>query len=169
MKSKIFYLVSAFNAVAFSFYLFSFTAKDGSKFINFEDKILKVKGIVIVDSLGIERVIVGSHLPEPNFAQGNRVNARGKAGSVSGVMLYDSEGQERGGYVTDDYYGNAFMSLDSKSSMPVLLIAEPQGTGSLILKSRNGKNQISLSVSDDNGTLNYIKDSKEIKIYQHED
>lgn len=119
--------------------------------------------------MGIERVIVGSHLPEPNFAQGNRVNARGKTGSVSGVTLYDSEGQERGGYVTDDYYGNAFMSLDSKSSMPVMLIAEPQGAGSLILKSRNGKNQINLSVSDDDCDLKYIKNNKEIKLHQHED
>lgn len=169
MKSKIFYLMSLFNAAAFSFYLFSFTNKDENKIINFEEKILKVKGIVIVDSLGIERVIVGSHLPEPNFAQGNRINARGKTGSISGIMLYDSEGQERGGYVTDDYYGNAFMSLDSKSSMPILLIAEPQGAGSLILKSRNGKNQINLSVSDDDGTLKYTRDNKEIKLYEHED
>lgn len=79
-------------------------------------------------------------------------------------MLYDAEGQERGGYVTDDYYGNAFLSLDSKAHMPVLLIAEPQGAGSLLLNSRNGKNKVNLSVSDEDGKLDIKKNGVEIKI-----
>jgi len=168
MKKRFFQLVGIFNVFAFSFYLFAFTQKENAKMTNLEHQILKVKGIVIVDSLGIERVIIGSHLPEPNFANGNRLNARGKTGSVSGVMLYDAEGQERGGYVTDDYYGNAFMSLDSKASMPILLIAEPQGSGSLLLNSRNGKNKVNISVSDDDGTLYFKKNNKDVKIYGDE-
>ena len=168
MKKRFFQLVGIFNVFAFSFYLFAFTQKESTQVAHLEHQILKVKGIVIVDSMGIERVIVGSHLPEPNFANGNRLNARGKAGSVSGVMLYDAEGQERGGYVTDDYYGNAFMSLDSKASMPILLIAEPQGSGSLLLNSRNGKNKVNISVSDDDGTLYFKKNDKEVKIYADE-
>lgn len=43
-----------------------------------------------------------------------------------------------------------------KRVMPFLLIAESQGAGSLILKSRNSKNQMSLNVSDEDGILKYI-------------
>lgn len=83
MKKKIFQLVGIFNVLAFSFYLFAFTQKGSDQVANLDHKILRVKGIVIVDSLGIERVIVGTHLPEPNFANGNRLKTRGKTGSVS--------------------------------------------------------------------------------------
>lgn len=93
MKGKIVYFLTALNLITFSFYLFSFSNK-GTK--SPSDTILKVGGIVIVDSLGIERVVIGAHLPDPNFSNGYRVAARGKLGSVSGVMLFDHEGQERG-------------------------------------------------------------------------
>lgn len=168
MKTRLLYCLTIFNALAFCTYLVSFTTTHKGSVINYEEKILKVKGIVVVDSQGIERVILGSHLPEPNSANGNRFKGRGKSGSVSGVMLYDSEGQERGGYVTDDYYGNAFLSLDSKSHMPILLIAEPQGSGSLILQSSNGKNKVNLSVSEDSAEIQLKMNSKEIKLYDHE-
>jgi hypothetical protein len=118
-----------------------------------DTKILKVRGILVVDSLGIERVLVGAHLPEPNFSQGHRIQARGKNGSVSGVMLYDAEGQERGGYVTDDYYGNAFLTLDSKTQQHFLLVAEPQGSTTFQLWSRNGENKISLSTEDEGAVV----------------
>lgn len=169
MKSKILYTLSFFNLLMFCFYLFSFSLqnKDKNK-LNFTDKILKVRGIIVVDSLGIERVIVGAHLPEPNFATGNRIEARGKKGSISGIMLYDSEGQERGGYVTDDYYGNAFLTLDSKTTQHFLLLAEPQGSTTLQLWSRNGKNKISLSTDDSGSEILFKKNNANIKIYEDE-
>lgn len=168
MKTRLLYCLSIFNALAFCTYLISFTSKNKGTVINYENKILKVKGIVVVDSLGIERVMVGSHLPEPNSANGNRFKGRGKSGSVSGVMLYDAEGQERGGYVTDDYYGNAFLSLDSKSHMPILLIAEPQGAGSLILQSGNGKHKVNLGVSENSANIQLNSNGKDIKLHEHE-
>jgi hypothetical protein len=169
MKPKLIHSLSIVNLLIFCLYLFSFSTRDKDKFdLNFSDKILKVRGIVVVDSLGIERVIVGSHLPEPNFSTGNRIAARGKTGSVSGVMLYDAEGQERGGYVTDDYYGNAFLTLDSKTSQHFLLIAEPQGSTSLQLWSRNGKNKINLSTDDDVAEIELKKNGSPIKLYKDE-
>lgn len=169
MKSKILYILSVVNLLTFCFYLFSFTNRDIAKSgLDFSDKILKVRGIVVVDSLGIERVIVGSHLPEPNFSTGNRILARGKTGSVSGVMLYDAEGQERGGYVTDDYYGNAFLTLDSKTSQHFLLIAEPQGSTAIQLWSRNGKNKISLSTDDNDSEFEFKKNGKTKKLFADE-
>lgn len=168
MKTKFFYVLSIGNLLAFCFYLFSFSSKENSETINFQDKIIKVRGIVIVDSLGIERVIVGSHLPEPNFAGGSRTVARGKKGSVSGVMLYDAEGQERGGYVTDDYYGNAFLTLDSKTSQNLLIIAEPQGSAAIQLWNRTGKNKISLSAGDEKAEIELKQNDKKIKLYADE-
>jgi hypothetical protein len=157
------------NLIAISFYFFSFsTIEKENAELNFSNKILKVRGIVIVDSLGIERVMVGSHLPEPNFSTGNRIAARGKAGSVSGVMLFDAEGQERGGYVTDDYYGNAFLTLDSKTSQHFLLIAEPQGSTSLQLWSRNGKNKLNLFTDDNDAGIELKKNGTSKKLYTDE-
>ena len=40
---------------------------------------------------------------------GRRFN-RGE--SVSGILIYDAEGNERGGYVTDDESGGAALTLD---------------------------------------------------------
>jgi hypothetical protein len=63
-------------------------------------------------------------------------------------MLYDHEGQERGGYVTDDFYGNIFLTLDSKISQRVLFITEPQGASTLKLWGKNG-NAINFGTSDE--------------------
>lgn len=170
MKTKIFYILSTCNLLALCFYLLSFTNKDTTA-VDFQNKIIKVRGIVIVDSLGIERVIIGSHLPEPNFGTrngyGKRANARGKNG-VSGVMLYDAEGQERGGYVTDDYLGNAFLTLDSKTQMQLLFLAEPQGAAAIILNSADRKNTVTLSASDENADVKLKQNDKDIRLYGNE-
>lgn len=168
MKSKIFYTLSIFNLLAFSFYLFSFSNSQNAKVVDFQDKIIKVRGIVVVDSLGVERVIIGSHLPEPNLSSyGSRANSRGKVG-VSGVMLYDAEGQERGGYVTDDNVGNAFLTLDSKTQMNLMLLAEPQGAAAIILNNHDRKNMITLSTSDENADVKLKQNDKNIKLYEDE-
>jgi len=168
MKDKLLYAVSMLNLILFSSYLFSFTSSKDKATEDLSNKILKVRGIVIVDSSGIERVIVGAHLPEPNFAAGSRTKARKKNGSVSGVMLYDSEGQERGGYVTDDNYGNAFLTLDSKTAQQMLLIAEPQGAATMQVWSRNGKNKASLSANDADADITLKKNEQAIKLYTDE-
>jgi hypothetical protein len=166
MKAKLFYLLSISNLICFSFYLFSFNSINDNSTLNYESKILKVRGIVVVDSLGIERVIVGSHLPEPNFEKGYRLAARGKGGSVSGVMIYDHEGQERGGYVTDDGFGNAFLTLDSKTNQQMLFIAEPQGSATIRLWDRNN-NRINLSVGDQ-AVVELTNKGKSIKLQENE-
>jgi len=106
-------------------------------------------------------------LPEPNLSTyGSRLNSRGKLG-VSGVMLYDAEGQERGGYVTDDHLGNAFLSLDSKTQMQLLLLSEPQGAAAIMLNSHDRKNTITLSTSDDGADVNLKKNDKNVKLYEN--
>ncbi|MBN8641205.1 MAG: hypothetical protein J0L86_05265 [Flavobacteriales bacterium] len=168
MKNKIYLFLSICNIITFSYYLFSFKKIDNLTEVNLIDKIIKVRGVVVVDSLGIERAIIGSHLPEPNIANGHRIKVRKKQGSVSGIMLYDSEGQERGGYVTDDNYGNAFLTLDSKTSQQFLLLAEPQGATSLMLYSKNGENKVSLQANDEDASIELKKNNNDIKFYSNE-
>lgn len=167
MKQKLFYTLSILNLVAFSFYLFSFTKSNNNQGEGYEGKILKVRGIVVVDSLGLERVIIGAHLPEPNFEKGYRIAARGKGGSVSGVMLYDHEGQERGGYVTDDGYGGAFLTLDSKTQQHFLLLSEPQGGVYMNLWDRN-QNNIQFGTYEDDSFIRINKNGNPIKLYEDE-
>ena len=127
--------------------------------IDLSNEVLKVRGLVVTDSTGVERVIVGSHFPPPQGI-GHR-KYRGDNSGVSGVMLYDHEGQERGGYVTGDSYGNIFLSLDSKISQRVLFMAEPQGASVLKMWGKNG-NEINLGASDDDTWLD-IKDNGQKK------
>ena len=72
-------------------------------------------------------------------------------------MLYDSEGQERGGYVTDNDYGNIFLTLDSKTSQRGLFIAEPQGATTLQVWGNNG-NKISIGASDEGIQFDIFED-----------
>lgn len=168
MRSKFIYIISIVNVFFFCFLLFGFKGQSVTSTVSFEDKIIRVRGIIIVDSLGIERAILGSHLPEPNWSYGYRTGGRGKTGGISGLMLYDSEGQERGGYVTDDYYGNAFLTLDSKTSQHILLIAEPQGDAALQIWSKNQKNKVSISTGDDRAEIGLRKNNGDIKLYNNE-
>ncbi len=168
MKSKLTSIVSIANLLFFAFYLFAFADKEKAATLNFEDKILKVRGLVVVDSLGIERVILGGPLPTSQSTFGNRLFPREKGSGVYGVMLYDAEGQERGGYVTDDDYGNVFLTLDSKTGQTFLALAEPNGSTALQLWDRKGKNKISLETSDDGAEIKLKNNNVPIKLYKDE-
>jgi hypothetical protein len=87
------------------------------------DGVLHVRGLAVVDASGKTRVRLQAPLPEPIIMgkQGKRDD------SVSGVMIYDSLGNERGGYVTDSALGNAFLTLDSNVGQEVTLVAYPNG------------------------------------------
>ncbi|WP_224483864.1 hypothetical protein [Robertkochia aurantiaca] len=129
--------------------------------VDFSDDILKVRGLVVVDSLGVERVILGAPLPPPQM-HGYRFD-RGENSEVSGVMLYDSEGQERSGYVTDNDYGNVFFTLDSKTSQRVLFVAEPQGTATLRMWGKNG-NQVEIGSGDEGSWIRARKNGEDFNL-----
>jgi hypothetical protein len=109
--------------------------------------ILRVRGLAVVDENGTERVWVGAPLPEP-LTLGKRFP---RGGDVSGVMLYDDEGNERGGYVTSDGFPNVFFTLDGLGKQHVLFLAEPQGDTALWLW--NGENAFRLSVGEEGAGL----------------
>ncbi|MCX2839074.1 hypothetical protein OQ279_13035 [Salinimicrobium sp. MT39] len=156
MKRLLFSILIIVNAIITTGLLI-YTVKNNQLEVDMTNKILTVRGLVVIDSTGTERVIIGAHLP-PAQSIGYRFY-RGDNSGVSGVMLYDHEGQERGGYVTDDSYGNVFFTLDSKISQRVLFMAEPQGAATLRMWGKNG-NEVNLGASDEGSWLNITEKGK---------
>jgi hypothetical protein len=88
-----------------------------------QSDVLRVRQIVIVDEKGTERVWIGAPVPDP-IIQGQRQK---RSGPVSGIILLDAKGNERGGYVTSDGSGEVFMSLDSEKAQETLFLANRGG------------------------------------------
>lgn len=88
-----------------------------------QGQVLKARGLVIVDEHGKTRVRIGAPLPEPIILG----KEQKRDDSISGILLYDALGNERGGYVTDNSVGNAFLTLDSNIGQEATLVAYPQG------------------------------------------
>jgi hypothetical protein len=113
---------------------------------------LRASELVIVDRKGVERVRIGGDLPDAVIG-GKRV-PRGE--QAAGLLLYDSTGQERGGYVTWEPSGNVGLTLDSRKSQVGLLVAGPEGGSAVQLW--HGRDLIELR-SDENGSrLTGVKD-----------
>ena len=129
--------------------------------LDLSDEIITARGLVITDSSGVERVIIGANIPDPQ-GHGYRFS---RGSSVSGIMIYDSEGQERGGYVTDNDYGNIFLTLDSKTSQRALFIAEPQGAATLQVWGNNG-NRISIGAEDEGIQFEMIENGVKKELYE---
>src|SRR6202795_1487583 len=90
--------------------LFLFATGGGVK-ADAQPGILTVKRLAVVDDKGTERVVIAAPLPDP-IIQGTRVK---RDGPVSGMLIFDPKGNERGGYVTSDT-GDlaAFLTLRSE-------------------------------------------------------
>lgn len=81
---------------------------------------LRVRELIVVDDSGTVRARVGAYLPDA-MIRGRRVPRGDK---VAGVMLYDGEGVERGGYVTFDRSGLVAISLDNRGNQAALFAAD---------------------------------------------
>ena len=89
-----------------------------------EPQMLRVRQLAVVDEHGTERVLIGAPLPDPMIL-GKRHR---RDGPVSGLIISDSTGTERGGYVTSDHGDNAMLTLDGQGFQTVLLLAEGDGS-----------------------------------------
>lgn len=99
--------------------------------------------IVVVDPNGRERVVIGAPLPEPRLA--GALSKRGDA--LSGILLFDGEGNERGGYVTgDDPSSGTALTLDEIGRMSVSLWAGERGSSGLRFGNQDG-NSVDLQVN----------------------
>jgi hypothetical protein len=101
-----------------------------------QQEFLTVRGLSVVDETGTVRVRIGAPLPDPvsNGHQGKR------DAPLSGILVYDAAGDERGGYATDDVKsgGNALLTLDSKDDQVVTLVAYPHRGAELGLQHVRG-------------------------------
>ncbi|HEX9942782.1 MAG TPA: hypothetical protein VGG03_12240 [Thermoanaerobaculia bacterium] len=95
---------------------------------------LRVSEIVVVDERGLERARIGSDLPDAII--GGKRAPRGQ--KAAGILLYDDQGQERGGYVTFSPSGNVALTLDSRQGQVALFAADPAGGSALRLWHGNG-------------------------------
>lgn len=110
-------------------------------------KILRARGLSIVDDRGTERVFIGAPVPEP-LILGKRFP---RGGPMSGIILFDEDGTERSGYCTSDGYPNVLFTLDSIGRQHALFMAEPQGSTALWIW--NGANSFKLGIDDEEANL----------------
>lgn len=96
--------------------------------------ILRVRGLLVEDQSGRERLRLGAPLPDP-LVRGVR---KKRGGAVSGLLINDANGNERGGFVTADASGEAFFGLDSEDEQKVLLLANPKGGVNFVLTNNDG-------------------------------
>jgi len=120
---------------------------------------LTLRRLDIVDGQGVSRVILAAPLPSATyFGKVRRKTDR----QISGILIADATGTERGGYVTSDTDdANAFLTLDAQGHQTVLLMAEPKGqTLFRIWNSDNGS--LVMGVSGKNPFLNVNQDGKAV-------
>jgi len=103
--------------------------------------ILTVRGLIVVDDKGVQRVRIGAPLPDP-IVNGRNVP---RQGVVSGILIYDADGDERGGYVTEAH-GDAMLTLDAKGRQQTIFIANRDGGANLSVWSGNNRNDNYVSV-----------------------
>jgi hypothetical protein len=97
------------------------------------DSVLVLRAISIVDARGVERVRIAAPLPDP-IMLGRRFD-RGE--SVSGILIFDSEGNERGGYITDESRGAA-LTLDEINRAAVHIATNDRGEAHVSLSNGRG-------------------------------
>ena len=115
---------------------------------------LRVRELAVVDDHGTERVLIAAPLPDPMIA-GKRHN---RGGVLSGIIISDATGTERGGYATGDGYANAIFTLDGQGFQTVLLLAEPDGNTMFRIWDQD-KGSVTMGV-EDNPFLNVKQNGK---------
>lgn len=120
-------------------------------------KTLRLKELRIYDDKGVDRVVIAGRLP-PALYNGKPIRAPTRL--MSGVLIYDESGTERGGYVTADGYANAMLTLDAKGHQSMMLLAEPGGGP--FFRLWEGKGSVTMGVGDDGKPFMGVKDDKEI-------
>ena len=96
-------------------------ARSTSVMTSTTDRDVHVRGLIVEDGNHRERLRFSAPLPDP-VIDGVRYK---RSGAVSGLIISDADGNERGGYVTSDQFGETPLSLDSEDEQQVLFLANP--------------------------------------------
>jgi len=126
--------------------------------------VLTVRELNVVDPNGITRVKIGSPLPHA-VVNGKQNTSRGgrPEDTMSGILLFDAEGQERSGYATVDHgYSNVLLTLDDKTRQHAMFIAEPTGATTLRLFNADTKDRVDVGINKDGPSISMIRRGKEI-------
>ena len=80
---------------------------------------LRVHELIVVDSAGVVRTRIGGNLPSAQ-----------RGDNAAGILVYDRNGRERGGYVTFERSGVVALTLDNVGKQAALFAAGPKdGSG----------------------------------------
>lgn len=113
---------------------------------------LKVSELVVVDPQGVERVRIGGDLPDATI-NGKRIPRGEKA---AGVLLCDTTGQERSGYVTWES-GNVGLTLDTRRGQVALFAAGLEGSA---LSMWHGKDAVEIRSDEDGSRITAIQEGR---------
>lgn len=122
------------------------------------DSVLRVRGLIVVDRNGKERIQIGAPLPDP-LLQGKRYK---RQGAISGILLMDGEGTERSGYFTSDEPGTVALTLDTAAGQTAMFLANDETGANLQLADRDNKHEIRLVAVDDSPNVTVTRYGKQI-------
>jgi hypothetical protein len=96
---------------------------------------LTLRRVTIVDENGVQRVVIAAPAPDP-IVQGKREKRQGE---IAGILIYDKDGNERGGYATvNDPSNGALLTLDATDAQVFTLYANAANGATLSLNSQKG-------------------------------
>ncbi|HEX8253916.1 MAG TPA: hypothetical protein VF846_12255 [Thermoanaerobaculia bacterium] len=99
-----------------------------------EETVLRVRGLIVVDANGVERVHIAAPVPDPMMF-GRRSE---RLGTTSGILLFDADGTERSGYLTSDEVREVFVTLDASPRQQALFLANAEGGANLAMWDNQG-------------------------------
>jgi hypothetical protein len=123
-----------------------------------QNSVLRVRGLVVVDENGTERVQIGAPLPDP-LGLGKRTK---RQGAVSGILLMDAEGNERSGYATSDISSEVFLTLDNIGEQAALFAANPHTGAYFLIRDSDNENFVRLDANGKNPTIKMIRQGKTV-------
>lgn len=126
--------------------------------------VLRVRELNVVDENGVTRVKIGAPLPHA-VVNGHQNKSRGgrPEDTMSGILLFDAEGNERSGYATVDHgYSNVLLTLDDQTKQHAMFIAEPTGATTLRLFNADTKDRVDVAINKDGPHISMMKRGKEI-------
>jgi hypothetical protein len=94
---------------------------------------------------------LGAPLPDP-IIHGVRQK---RQGAISGLLISDPNGNERGGYVTSDTSGEAFITLDSEDEQEVMLLTNPKGGANFYLRDKSNSAQMTVFAGEKYGNTQF--------------